>query len=100
MTRTFTRIATRLALAFAGAGLAVAGAVLLLRAAWLAMALPLGPIWTSVILGGALLATGAVVAAVALHRRRRPALLDSDLVVLVTTAFFQGLAAGRSVRER
>lgn len=100
MSRTANRITTRLALVLAGAGLAVTGMVLLLRAAWIAMALPLGAMWASAVLGGALLFVGALFVLLATMKSHKPEHSDADLIVLVTTAFLQGLTAGRSSRHR
>lgn len=98
MSRRIRQTAFRLAFALAGAGLAVAGLVLLLRAGWLALELAMGPVWASLILGGALLVLGALVLALAQHRPRRPAEADGDLAAQLAGAFFQGLAAGRASR--
>ena len=100
MARNKPSIATRLALALAGAGLAVAGTVLLLRAAWVGLSLALGPLWATVILGGALALVGALLLALAARVPRRRAATDDDLIVRIVTAFFGGLAAGRSSRDR
>lgn len=100
MARNKRSIATRLALALAGAGLAVAGTVLLLRAAWVGLSLALGPLWATVILGGALALVGALLLALAARVPRRRAATDDDLIVRIVTAFFGGLAAGRSSRDR
>ena len=100
MGRQTRHIATRLALALAGAGLAVSGIVLLLRAVWIAVAVPLGPMWASAILGGVLLLTGALALAMAGRRSHDREASDDDLIVRITTAFFKGLAAGRSERDR
>lgn len=96
MTRILKSLTIRLALILMGAGLAVAGFVLLLRAGWVAMALPLGPMWATVILGGALLLIGAIVVALAARSKRRALHSDSELIVAITNAFLQGLAAGRA----
>lgn len=94
-------IAPRLALAFAGAGLAVAGTVLLLRAAWLGLSFALGALWASVILGGALVLLGALLLALgARPSRPEPGGPDTTMILRVLTAFFDGLAAGRSSRDR
>jgi len=95
----FRILTLRLALVMTGAGLAAAGLVLLLRAAWIAIAVPLGPMWASVVMGGALLLVGALVVSVATRQAHRPAQPDTDLIVQATNAFLQGLAAGRSVRH-
>ena len=100
MARTTRHIATRLALALAGAGLAVSGVVLTLRAVWIAVSVALGPMWASAILGGVLLLIGALVLGLSTRSSRRPAASDDDLIVRITTAFFQGLAAGRSEHDR
>ena len=100
MGRQTRRIATRLALALAGAGLAVSGVVLLLRAVWIAVAVPVGPMWASAILGGVLLLIGALALALAARRSHRAETSDDELIVRITTAFFQGLAAGRAGRDR
>ncbi|MCB1350186.1 MAG: hypothetical protein KDK11_16675 [Maritimibacter sp.] len=100
MARNKPSIATRLALALAGAGLAVAGTVLLLRAAWVGLSLALGALWATVILGGALALIGALLLALAARVPRRRAATDDDLIVRIVTAFFGGLAAGQSSRDR
>ncbi len=100
MARTPRHIATRLALALAGAGFAVSGVVLLLRAVWIAISVPLGPMWASAILGGVLLLIGALALAFAARRSHGREASDDDLIVRITTAFFRGLAAGRSERDR
>lgn len=84
----------RLAFAFAGAGLAVAGTVLLVRAAWGALAIVLGPIWASAIVGFGLVLLGAL--GFALSHRRRPAPSNSALF----DAFFQGMRAGQAASGR
>jgi len=101
MARSVRNLTARLAVILMGAGLAISGLVLLLRAGWVAMALPLGPIWASVILGAVLLLIGAGSIALAMRRKRQPPRADPELIVLVTNAFLQGLAAGRaSGRQR
>lgn len=93
--------ATHLALALAGAGLVVSGVVLLLRAAWMALAVPVGPMWASVVLGSVLVLVGALVLALTPRSTPRPeAAPDDDLIVRLTTAFIEGLAAGRSSRRK
>lgn len=99
MARIFRKLTLRLALVLLGAGLSVGGLVLLLRAGWIAMALPLGPMWASVIMGGALLLIGAIVLVVSAREKRRPVRADPELIVLVVNAFLQGLAAGRSTHQ-
>lgn len=90
----------RLASALAGAGLVVGGVVLLLRAAWIALAAALAPMWASVILGSVLVLVGALVLALSAPRSTpRPAASGDDLIVRLTTAFFEGLTAGRSSRR-
>lgn len=92
--------ATHLALALAGAGFVVSGVVLLLRAAWMALAVPVGPMWASVILGSVLVLVGALVLALTPRSTPRPEAPDDDLIVRLTTAFIEGLAAGRSSRRK
>ncbi len=94
------RLTTRLALAVTGAGLAVSGLVLLLRAVWVVIALPLGAIWASTILGAVLLLVGVLALALSQQNARRPEHTDADLIVTLTNAFLQGLVAGRSAQRR
>jgi len=91
--------AVRLALIVMGAGLGLCGLLLLLHAAWTAIAVALGAIWASALLGGALLLVGATVVFVVQRKRPAAAISDTDLVALLTKAFLQGLAAGRSARR-
>lgn len=101
MAQRLRKVTIGLALALAGAGLVVSGLVLLLRAAWIAIALPLGPIWASSILGVALLVVGAlVIAFTALAQRSSRSQSDNDLLAALVSAFLQGIAAGRSARRR
>lgn len=93
-------IAPRLALGLTGAGLAVAGLALLLRAAWLGLSLALGALWATVILGGALVLTGALLLALGARPSRSEPGADTALILQVLTAFFDGLTAGRSSRDR
>jgi hypothetical protein len=87
---------TRLALALAGAGLGTAGATLVMRASWLALAQWLTPLLAHALLGTGLLAVAAVTLVLA---RRRPPPEPAPLVA-VFTAFSQGLAAGRQSQRR
>ena len=100
MTRTIRHILTCLAPVLAGAGLVVSGVVLLLRALWLVLALPLGPIWASTVLGGGLVLIGALVLALTTRQRRHSAQPERDLIVRIVNAFLEGLAAGRSGSDR
>ncbi len=100
MARLARRFAFRLALAFAGAGLVVAGLVLLLRAGGLALAAALGPVWAAVILGGALVLFGGLVITATTRPKRAARSVEPDVTALAVAAFFQGLAAGQAVRGR
>ncbi len=100
MSRIVRAVSIRLALISMGAGLAVSGLVLLLRAAWMALALALGAMWASVVMGAGLMLVGALVVFLSLRHRRRRGPSDTELIALISEAFFDGLAAGRSVRHR
>ncbi|MCB1331080.1 MAG: hypothetical protein KDK28_17265 [Maritimibacter sp.] len=100
MARRSSHIASRLALGLTGAGLAVAGLVLLLRAAWLGLAAALGALWATLILGGALVLLGALLLALGTRPARSEPRPDTALILQALTAFFDGLAAGRSSRDR
>ena len=89
---------TRLALAVAGAGLALTGTVLVIRAAWGAVALALGPIWAFAILGGLLATGGAVLIAAARNSKRKPP--PPSPQAARHGAFQEGLRAGRVTRSR
>lgn len=91
-------IPTRLAFALAGAGLAIAGTVFLVRAAWGALALSLGPVWASAITGAGLAALGAILVAVARASRRKVAPPPPQAAML--GAFLEGLRAGRATGVR
>ena len=91
-----SRLTTRLALATVGVSLIVAGAVLLTRAIWIALAVALGPVWAFAIVGAGLALLGVTGLALASRSRRRapptrPALSE---------AFFQGLRAGQATAAR
>ncbi len=91
-------IPTRLALAFAGAGLALTGAVLVIRAAWSGIALALGPIWASALLGALLATIGALLLATARRAKRKPPPPSPQAALL--GAFLEGLRAGRATGSR
>lgn len=101
MTHSVRRSIAGLALVLAGGGLGVSGVVMLLRAVWMTIAVAVGSVWASTILGAALLLLGALVVSLSLLVLRRPAgQSNADLIAQITAAFLQGLSAGRSVHRR
>lgn len=92
------RTTSRLAFALAGAGLALTGAVLLIRAAWAGLALALGPIWASTLTGAALALIGALLLLAAQTSHRPEPRVSPEVAML--GAFFEGLRAGRASRSR
>lgn len=88
-------LTTRASIALTGAGLAVGGLVLVLRAGWIALNDALGPIWAHSLIGAGLIVVAAIAFAVA---RRRPPPEPAPLAAIFT-AFTQGLAAGRQARR-
>lgn len=89
---------TRLAFVLTGAGLALTGTILMLRAGWGFIAVALSPIWASAILGGALVLTGLILALLA-RASHKPAPRVSPQAAMMG-AFFEGLQAGRATRKR
>jgi len=100
-------VARRLALKSAFGALALAlmgaGAVLLLRALWLAIWPLLGPVGTAAAMGGGLFFAGAVILAVTLRPRRLPppppAPAPNPLATVIA-AFAQGYGAGQAIKRR
>lgn len=88
------RLTSRLALAIAGASLAIAGTILLLRASWGWLALALDPLWATTILGGTLALCGALLAMTA-RAAHRPPPRPAPATALFG-AFYEGLRAGRA----
>ncbi|HCQ67357.1 MAG TPA: hypothetical protein DIU07_20425 [Rhodobacteraceae bacterium] len=72
--------------------------MLVIRAAWSAVALTLGPIWASAILGALLAAFGAVLLAAARRSKRIPPPPFPQAALL--GAFFEFLRAGRVTGSR
>ena len=91
-------ITTRLAFASAGAGLALAGTVLLVRAAWAGVALALGPVWASALIGAGLALLGALLVARARTAKRPQPTATPETAMF--SAFFEGLRAGRATGAR
>jgi hypothetical protein len=89
-------LTTRVSIAIAGAGLAVGGLVLVLRASWLALDDALGPIWAHSLIGVGLIAVAIIV--IAATRQRPPP--EPAPLAAIFTAFTQGLAAGRQTGRR
>ncbi|GAB1378863.1 hypothetical protein [Pararhodobacter aggregans] len=78
-----------------------AGAVLLLRALWLAIWPLLGPVGTAAAMGGGLFFVGAVILAVALRPRAVPPPPPApNPLAAVVAAFAQGYGAGQAIKRR
>lgn len=90
---------SRLVLAFAGTGLCLAGGILLARAGWLAIAMDLGAVWASTIVGGTLAIVG-LLAMLTARRDTPPARAPLSPQSALVGAFFEGLAAGRETTSR
>jgi hypothetical protein len=93
------RLSGRLALALAGAGLSVVGTVLLMQALWGALALALGPLWASAMVGALLALTGALCLVFARPPRPHTAEPASTQQAELIATFLEGIRAGRSVRR-
>ena len=92
------RTTSRLAFAVAGAGLTLAGAILLIHAGWAVLAVAYGPIWATTIVGGALAVIGGGLILAARKSHRPPPQPAPEAAML--GAFFEGLRAGRATRAR
>lgn len=92
------RTTSRLAFAVAGAGLALAGAILLIHAGWAVLALAYGAIWATTIVGAALAGVGGLLILAARTAHRPPPQPAPEVAML--GAFFEGLRAGRATRAR
>ena len=92
------RTTSRLAFAVAGAGLTLAGAILLIHAGWAVLALAYGPIWATAIVGTALAGVGGLMI-LAARKSHRPPPQPAPAAALLG-AFFEGLRAGRATRGR
>lgn len=78
------------------------GAVLLLRALWLAIWPMLGPVGTAAAMGGGLFFVGAVILAVTLRPRAAPLPPPPapNPLAAVIAAFAQGYGAGQAIKRR
>lgn len=87
---------TRLVLATAGTGLALAGIVFLVQAAWGAITLALGPLWASALIGALLISIGVIL----IVQTRKPKPVPPSPQAALVGAFLEGMKVGRAMMSR
>ena len=87
---------SRLVLAIAGTGLALAGFVFLVQASWGAIAIAFGPLWASALIGATLGSAGLLLFA----KTRRPKPATPSPQAALVGAFLEGMKAGRATASR